>query len=229
MAAKHSGDNINLDTEESDTIPELVTKIEPKKFDGNFDEEEDPYIRLPCNKCRKNATTKRCANCKSVYYCSRECQKKDWSSHKGACLDLPLFRKKSNTKKESKGNSLSDQIHLRKLIKEAVTDENVYNFQVVKDLLESSQDKNPCVDHESDGTPITLLQLAANYGRMDVFEHVHKFVNKEDIENLGEMMKTCLVNYNASVLDEMCVKDKTKAQPRKGQKERSFVIGWQME
>jgi hypothetical protein len=31
---------------------------------------------------------KRCAKCKSVFYCSRDCQVKDWSAHKLACKEL---------------------------------------------------------------------------------------------------------------------------------------------
>jgi len=200
MAAQHSGDNFDQDTEENDTIPELVTKIEPKNVDDvDFDDEEDPNLRLLCIKCHKNSTTKRCANCKSVYYCSRECQKEDWKSHKRQCLDLPLFRKKKKigTEKDSMRKIISDQLHLRSLLKEAIPDENQSNFQVVKDLLESSEDKNPFVDFEDDGiTPITLLEMAANYGRMDVFMHVSGYVNQGEIKNFRELMKTVMVRKN---------------------------------
>ena len=132
MAAKHIGDN--QDTKENDSIPELATKLEPKKLDNaNLDDEENPHLRVPCIKCNKNSTTKRCANCKSVYYCSRECQKKDWASHKRQCLDLPLFRKKSSkiTANDSLAKVVSDQLHLRNLIKDAVADENDNNLQVL--------------------------------------------------------------------------------------------------
>ena len=37
-----------------------------------------------CNRCNKD-TTKKCAGCKSVHYCSRECQKQDWAKHKKFC------------------------------------------------------------------------------------------------------------------------------------------------
>lgn len=43
-----------------------------------------------CGSCNKDQSQlskslKTCAKCKRVQYCSRECQKKDWKSHKRAC------------------------------------------------------------------------------------------------------------------------------------------------
>lgn len=37
-----------------------------------------------CNVCMKNVT-KLCGKCRSVYYCSKECQQDDWSQHKLKC------------------------------------------------------------------------------------------------------------------------------------------------
>lgn len=50
-------------------------------------------MRLPvvvslgmCKTCLKeNVQLQRCGRCKSVFYCSKECQKKDWRSHKAVC------------------------------------------------------------------------------------------------------------------------------------------------
>jgi len=38
-----------------------------------------------CIKCGK-PSTKRCSKCLHTYYCSRECQVKDWKSHKVSCI-----------------------------------------------------------------------------------------------------------------------------------------------
>jgi len=37
-----------------------------------------------CDNCKKTCTTL-CSGCKEVYYCSAECQAKDWSKHKLVC------------------------------------------------------------------------------------------------------------------------------------------------
>jgi hypothetical protein len=38
-----------------------------------------------CKFCSKKDAGKKCGNCMSVWYCSRECQAKDWSEHKKVC------------------------------------------------------------------------------------------------------------------------------------------------
>lgn len=38
-----------------------------------------------CLACKKENAPLRCAGCKSVSYCSKECQAESWKAHKGAC------------------------------------------------------------------------------------------------------------------------------------------------
>lgn len=38
-----------------------------------------------CSICSKEGEMKRCSGCKMVFYCSPECQMKDWKSHKLIC------------------------------------------------------------------------------------------------------------------------------------------------
>jgi len=76
---------------------------------------------LYCNYCKQKAKVK-CGNCQSVFYCSLECQKKDWQKHKENCLDINMnevveFIKDDNVglwrgSKEFGDNSLEDSDHL---------------------------------------------------------------------------------------------------------------------
>ncbi len=49
----------------------------------------DPSLHQ-CNSCHttlKEDLIKRCARCKTAIYCGRECQKKDWATHKVVCIE----------------------------------------------------------------------------------------------------------------------------------------------
>jgi len=45
-----------------------------------------------CTGCNK-VGLKKCKSCKAVYYCSIECQKKDWKNHKVNCKATPKDEK----------------------------------------------------------------------------------------------------------------------------------------
>ncbi len=44
-----------------------------------------------CHSCgQQSVNLKKCARCRSVSYCNRECQTKDWKSHKSVCLPISI-------------------------------------------------------------------------------------------------------------------------------------------
>ncbi|KAG0692696.1 hypothetical protein DFH29DRAFT_471778 [Suillus ampliporus] len=46
-------------------------------------------LRVTCTQCLKTLEKpQKCAKCKSVWYCSRECQKKHWPTHKPTCHEV---------------------------------------------------------------------------------------------------------------------------------------------
>jgi len=47
----------------------------------------EDVLKKPTHKCDvcKTATTKACAQCKTSYFCSAECQKSAWKKHKKTC------------------------------------------------------------------------------------------------------------------------------------------------
>ncbi|KAI1791287.1 hypothetical protein LXA43DRAFT_434698 [Ganoderma leucocontextum] len=47
------------------------------------------FRRRYCDKCCKGDSKFRCAGCQAVVYCSRECQKAAWRSHKSECSSEP--------------------------------------------------------------------------------------------------------------------------------------------
>lgn len=59
-----------------------------KSSDGGMGGEAGDVKECAHSECRMpEAVLKRCAKCKNVWYCSRECQTADWSSHKVICTE----------------------------------------------------------------------------------------------------------------------------------------------
>ena len=44
-------------------------------------------VKKTCSMCMKEKCTGKCGKCKGVYYCSTDCQKTDWESHKIDCMN----------------------------------------------------------------------------------------------------------------------------------------------
>ena len=46
-----------------------------------------------CNLCKADNTPFKCGKCLTVFYCSSECQRKDWKTHKATCIHAPHNKK----------------------------------------------------------------------------------------------------------------------------------------
>lgn len=62
----------------------IIKKIYLDFFNADLLKIYKSLIKNICMCCSKQAKRK-CGNCKLVYYCSNECSKKDWSTHKLMC------------------------------------------------------------------------------------------------------------------------------------------------
>ena len=50
---------------------------------GDYNNQEKEKFCFTCSKV--NIHLLKCGNCKSIYYCSKECQKSNWTDHKKIC------------------------------------------------------------------------------------------------------------------------------------------------
>ena len=51
-----------------------------------------------CSYCVRQITTYQvCSGCKSAFYCSKDCQKKDWPKHKLVCQVIQALEKNKTT------------------------------------------------------------------------------------------------------------------------------------
>ena len=66
--------------------------------------ERKEEIDRHCGVCGKPSTSK-CSLCKSAYYCSKACQKRDWKSHKNVCKNSGSNGRKSKNATNKKNHT----------------------------------------------------------------------------------------------------------------------------
>lgn len=67
---------------------EVLKELKELKESKDVKKKMEPGLHRPvCHLCKKEGKLKSCSGCMSVRYCSFECQKNDWKSHKKDCKD----------------------------------------------------------------------------------------------------------------------------------------------
>lgn len=75
-----------------------------------------------CSVCLATTTSvKKCGGCHVTFYCSRECQKRDWSTHKSLCRQVSSENNESDESDESENND-GDGFTIDKLFEQLKTD-----------------------------------------------------------------------------------------------------------
>lgn len=68
------------------------------------------YPKMSCQVCTV-PTTKRCSGCKTIHYCSVECQKHDRRAHKRCCIQLHEYNMMKISQLDQNGDSqVSDNV-----------------------------------------------------------------------------------------------------------------------
>jgi len=72
--------------QDPEVIPLQGDNYTQQTFSERLKEYEKTLNVVHCKTCKSTTTElKRCKGCDSVYYCNRECQKKNWPLHKKDC------------------------------------------------------------------------------------------------------------------------------------------------
>eukprot|EP01084_Bolivina_argentea_P039457 72918_1 len=104
-----------------------------------------------CSSCMNTNATKLCSGCKSIWYCSIECQSTHWSSHKKECKLLSKKRNKTCKKNEKNKKSFAiniQQKYEKEQKKQSKTKLNIEEsingitkFQILNDFLVNNTKK----------------------------------------------------------------------------------------
>mmetsp|Transcript_26423 Transcript_26423/g.61636 ORF Transcript_26423/g.61636 Transcript_26423/m.61636 type:complete len:152 (+) Transcript_26423:531-986(+) len=95
---------------------------------------------------------KKCRMCEKVYYCSKECQARDWPSHKAVCaqkVQHPCFSDRSRDCLEPSGAPLqqifsSVQQHLQEFVQVESAEPGQIDSSKLQDPLPSASEKRLC-------------------------------------------------------------------------------------
>ena len=82
-----------------------LRKIDPKASGSNptNGKEADTAKIMECHTCKiKDGRMKSCGRCTKVFYCSTDCQKKDWPLHKKDCQNIEGYIETNEFKKQKK-------------------------------------------------------------------------------------------------------------------------------
>jgi hypothetical protein len=78
-----------------------ISRTEDNNETEDYETEKNDNNAKACKRCGKTSTIGagggQCAKCKSVFYCSRDCQKEDWKRHKKECDIDPVITVKSTS------------------------------------------------------------------------------------------------------------------------------------
>lgn len=95
-----------------------------------------------CHKCAAldKRKVQKCSGCKSTYYCSKECQRADWSTHKSQCFELREFHKSFLHKQVQVISGSSDVMNILGLIAHQIQLEHglstTVNIKVANNILQ---------------------------------------------------------------------------------------------
>lgn len=149
-----------------------------------------------CNSCDSINATLRCSRCQAVSYCSKECQKKDWKSHKQICRPITAA---AATNKSRGGENAEQTNHLvqpldLQWIRNAIIDEET------DELLQESYD-----DPECSGRSTRLLTQRDEF--MKEMEQIDKKVAKATIYDLQAILLDETVVATTEALIDMWNQD----------------------